>query len=121
MNNIKVIKFPMFIESYGIDQEKIEFIAMDNDKITGHISLDVNEYSAGITWMFVEPTYQNQGIGKALMTDVIALCKDRELEAISLSVSSGNRQHNLIKYYKKFGFVISYEYDNGTVFMSKGV
>lgn len=52
-----------------------------------------------ITEMIILPEYQGQGIGRVIMIDLIAKCKQHEIRDIQLFCARGK-----VGFYEKFGF-----------------
>ena len=83
-------------------------------KYVGRVILDKRQIEikeaeiviVGINGLAVRSDYQNQGVGKRLLEEVIRLCKTEEVDAIFLN--AGEELHN---YYKEFDFKLrSYKF-----------
>ena len=103
------------IESWTTDIDYDDVLAIvavlpekDNKRIIGSSSLKFNSQEPlkhkaelGLT---IHDTYQNMGIGTALLKHIIKVAKSKKLKKIHLNVSAEN--DHAIQLYKKAGFVI---------------
>jgi len=91
-----------FIENYDPTKEEM-WIVENEDKIIGSIAIvKVDEETAQLRWLLVEPHERNKGIGNKLVTEAISFCKHRKYRKIVLGTFS-----DLIvarNLYKKNGF-----------------
>ena len=72
------------------------------DQIVGICLLQVNEQTGEIMNIAVEPAYQGQGLGKALLRHVIEAARQQELER--LIIKTGNSGIGQIALYQQQGF-----------------
>ena len=80
------------------------FSAWDGDRLVGLVSvMDDGIMTAYIQYVLVDPEYQGQGLGRALMNNVMSyinsLLKPGYKMMISLMAAQGKEE-----FYKKFGF-----------------
>jgi len=70
------------------------------EDIKGYGFIDINTPEIS---MAVNKKYRNQGIGTAMMAELLDLTREKGFKNLSLSVDKRNRAVNL---YKRFGFII---------------
>lgn len=96
-------------EWFGIEESIIEYVdnvkdtifyvAFDNDKLIGFLSLKSNnEYTLEIYVMGIIKEYQKKGIGKKLMDEVAQYSQDKDYKLLMVK-TLGESHPN--KYYKK--------------------
>lgn len=88
------------------DEGHVFFLAVDeNDEAIGFAGCSA--YTPGVSWklhkLYVLPTIQRSGAGKALMQTVINTAKQHQATALILNVNRNNPAYN---YYVKNGFAI---------------
>ena len=81
------------------------FIALIDGKRAGYIGSWLTIPNAEILNMLVKEKYRGLGLGKQLMEQVISVCEDEQIEAITLEVRPSNTY--AIQLYKSLGFEIS--------------
>ncbi len=85
------------------------FVAEFEDNIIGFASVSKqDENTCKLNKLYVLPTTQKTGAGKALLQSVIDYAKENEAKEIQLQV---NRNNNAKDFYLKHGFAILYEAD----------
>lgn len=85
------------------------YVADVNDEIIGFASVSKeNESVCKLNKLYVLPTTQKTGAGKALLQSVITFAKENNAKEIQLQV---NRHNNAKDFYLKQGFTILYEAD----------
>ena len=94
-----------------LDDEMVDFIgAFQDDELVGVAALIYERsqklsHKASIGAVFVSPTYRNQGIGRALIMDLIDRAeRDEKLKQLNLGVTTTNR--TAVKLYEDLGFSI---------------
>lgn len=91
------------------------YLMKSKDKYIASCDLvyDYGEYTDSnklyLSRLIVEKKYRNKGIGQELLKYMIALCKEKGYQQITVGVDTDNE--NAIHIYKKFGFEI---YEIGT-------
>ncbi len=86
------------------------FISEDKTIKKGFIMIWHNDNFGQIIDLAVKPNYQNQGIGKALITYGLNFLKELNVNEISLEVRKSNEK--AIHLYQTFGFTIQNEIRN---------
>lgn len=85
------------------------FIALVNNQIVGFASASkINESTSKLNKLYVLPTIQKTGAGKALLQAVIDYALENKTTELQLQV---NRNNNAKDFYTKQGFNILYEAD----------
>ena len=92
-------------------------VAKDQDRVVGVI--EVRDFSH-VAMLFVDGEYQHQGIGKRLLADALAICKNHNPDLKELTVHSSI---NACPIYRKLGFVAKSEEKevNGIRFTTMGL
>ena len=77
-----------FVENYDPTKENM-WIVENETKIIGSIAITkVDEKTAQLRWLLVEPHERNKGIGNKLVTEAITFCKQRGYQKIVLGTFS---------------------------------
>jgi N-acetylglutamate synthase-like GNAT family acetyltransferase len=85
------------------------FVAVVEDKIVGFTSVNKEDKNmCKLNKLYVLPSTQKTGAGKALLQRVISFAKENDAKEIQLQV---NRNNNAKDFYLKHGFTILYEAD----------
>jgi len=85
------------------------FVALVDEIIVGFASVSKQDESISkLNKLYVLPTTQKTGAGKALLQRVISFAQENEAKEIQLQV---NRNNNAKDFYIKHGFTILYEAD----------
>lgn len=85
------------------------FIAVYENKIVGFASTSLQELNIyKLNKLYVLPTNQKTGAGKALLQSVVAFAKENNAHKIQLQV---NRNNNAKEFYLKQGFEVLFEAD----------
>lgn len=85
------------------------YVAVVNNEIIGFASVSKEEESiCKLNKLYVLPTTQKTGAGKALLQNVITFTKENKATELQLKV---NRNNNAKDFYLKQGFTILYEAD----------
>lgn len=86
-----------------LNKSSFVYSVFDQDKLVGMGRI----VEDGIMCMFydivVHKDYQNKGIGKMIMNNLLAFTKDKKYSSISLFADPDNKDF-LIPFYNKFGF-----------------
>lgn len=77
-------------------------LAWDDDLVVGHVGVAPAAADAPQFVIFVHDDFQNRGLGTELVKHTVAYAADRDYDALTLSVSRGNRR--AIHVYKNVGF-----------------
>lgn len=78
------------------------FVALDENKVIGFLGMWVVFDEGDITNIAVHPEYRKQGIGNLLMDNLITLCKENNINSLTLEVRQSNLPAQNL--YKKHGF-----------------
>ena len=84
-------------------------------KITGGVAIDGKEFAtlgARLRWFIVDPEYQGQGLGNALLKEAIDFCTRVKFRRLYLHSFAGLDPARHL--YEKFGFVLREEYEDNT-------
>jgi N-acetylglutamate synthase-like GNAT family acetyltransferase len=85
------------------------FVALVDEIIVGFASVSKQDESISkLNKLYILPTTQKTGAGKALLQRVIAFAQENDVKEIQLQV---NRNNNAKDFYIKHGFTILYEAD----------
>ncbi|MGG5462809.1 ribosomal protein S18-alanine N-acetyltransferase [Clostridium sp. B9] len=77
-------------------------VALDGDKVIGFVGIWIVFDEGDITNIAIHPDYRKQGIGDLLMTNLISICKENNINSLTLEVRESNiPAQNL---YKKHSF-----------------
>ncbi len=91
---------PKGSEKDDLEDESFHFIAICKNKIVGVGRLHKNNPEEGqIRFMAVDTTYQNKGIGKAILLKIHEKAKELKLKKIIL-----NARKNSVGFYEKAGY-----------------
>lgn len=77
-------------------------VALDENKVIGFLGMWVVFDEGDITNIAVHPEYRKQGIGNLLMDNLITLCKENNINSLTLEVRESNLPAQNL--YKKHGF-----------------
>lgn len=77
-------------------------VAFDGDRAVGHVGVAPAEADDPEFVIFVHQSYQGRGLGTELVKQTVAYAADGGYDALSLSVSKGNRR--AIQVYRNVGF-----------------
>lgn len=77
-------------------------VALDGNKVVGFVGMWIVFDEGDITNVAVHPDYRKQGIGDLLINNLISLCKENNINSLTLEVRESNiKAQNL---YKKHEF-----------------
>lgn len=106
------------------------YIALCNQKLIGFLisfftdpnSSDfipsyIENYKYYISSLYIEPKYQNSGIGTKLLENLIQDLKDTKIEFIYLTVDTNNK--NALKFYLKNNFLNEKKIDEVNMYLLK--
>lgn len=79
-------------------------ICLLNDSVIGTGRLNIENHQGIISQMAIDSQYQNKGIGKTILEQLINQCKEHNVNEIVL-----NARETAINFYKKYGFKITSE------------
>ena len=97
-------------ESWNIDSIEKELsnklakylVALHGDKVIGFIGMWIVFHAGDITNVAVHPEYRKQGVGNLLIDNLITLCKENNINSLTLEVRESNIPAQSL--YKKHGF-----------------
>jgi len=101
-----VIKtFYHFLENYSPENDHI-WMAEYNNKIVGCIAIQHQpENEAQLRWFLLNPAFRGLGIGKKLLTDAVAFCREKKFKNVFLLTT--NLQNKALEMYKLAGFELT--------------
>lgn len=104
INNVTDIdKLAAKYEKHGI-----VYVAYFDKKPIGLVAFycnDIESFQAYLSMIVVKDTYQNSGIGRRLLEELIRFCTEKNFKVIKLEVNTANKK--AITFYKHRGFVRS--------------
>jgi ribosomal protein S18 acetylase RimI-like enzyme len=101
-----------------IDGKEFDHLSiMSNDYIIGKCDIEYCDKNAYVTNLAVYEGCRRQGFGTELIKLIIDLCEPREIESITVQVKQ-DRPY-VIAFYRKSGFFISLDYQDGSILMTK--
>ena len=83
------------------------FIVLVDDKRAGYVGCWLTIPNAEILNLFVSEGFRGQKLGTKLMDEVLKVCNDNNIEAITLEVRVSNKY--AIKMYEDLGFTVSHK------------
>lgn len=86
----------------GLVDRGWNLVARDGDRVVGHVGVAPGGAEEPQFVIFVHDDRQNRGLGTELVNQMVAYAADRAYEALTLSVSKGNRR--AIHVYRNVGF-----------------
>lgn len=97
-------------ESWNIDSIEKELsnklakylVALHGDKVIGFVGMWIVFHEGDITNVAVHPEYRKQGVGNLLIDNLITLCKENNINSLTLEVRESNIPAQSL--YKKHGF-----------------
>jgi GNAT superfamily N-acetyltransferase len=104
-----------FCEQYNTEHDLL-LTARDNEQLIGSIAVQgnaersENQHEARLRWFILDPIYQGQGIGKALLQQALHFCRKKAFPKLYLWTVDGLPQSRYL--YETFGFqVVAQELD----------
>ena len=91
-----------YLESFYIDNNKIIYVALDNEKIIGFLSICKYDNYIYLDDYCVNYKYRGKGIGTKLMNLSYEYAKENNINIIKTHVESAN--HESKEYYQNKGF-----------------
>ncbi|MGN0771088.1 MAG: ribosomal protein S18-alanine N-acetyltransferase [Christensenellales bacterium] len=91
------------IEKLADDERAVAKVAIVDGEVVGYYSFYTVIDEADVNNIAVDAKWQQQGIGSALMKDLLQECLQRDINAVTLEVGAGNTAAKNL--YAKFGFV----------------
>jgi dTDP-4-amino-4,6-dideoxy-D-galactose acyltransferase len=86
------------------DLKTIVYIALINNSIIGFIACKLEQRSANITLVAVDPEFHGKGVGKLLIHNLENYLKEKDIKELYVATQSSNLQ--AIKFYNQIGFVV---------------
>jgi DNA-binding MarR family transcriptional regulator/N-acetylglutamate synthase-like GNAT family acetyltransferase len=94
--------FYEFLQRFDTSKDRI-FLATFDEQIIGAVAiLGHSRYLAQLRWLLVHPDFRDLGLGKKLVEDAIAFCKEKQYSKVYLLTT--NQQTTAIKLYLAAGF-----------------
>ncbi|SFE90662.1 transcriptional regulator, MarR family with acetyltransferase activity [Chitinophaga sp. CF118] len=91
-----------FLEAYNTSKDQI-FLASHGSQIVGSVAvLGHSRYIAQLRWFLVHPDFRGLGLGKRLLQDALAFCREKGYQKVYLMTT--DKQVTAIDIYKKIGF-----------------
>lgn len=98
----KILLRPIGMPDYGwemFDSESFHFIALSNNEVAGCALLCPKEDSAKLMQMAVDDSFQNKGIGQAIVAKILEFSKTKKIKNIFC-----HSRENAVSFYEKCGF-----------------
>jgi ribosomal protein S18 acetylase RimI-like enzyme len=80
-------------------------VALDGDRVIGHVQLIATGVEAEVKNMAVDPAHQRRGIGRALMTAAIALARAEDRSTLVVATAAADIGN--LRFYQRLGFRLS--------------
>ncbi len=93
---------PLVTMQPAIEQAGYVSVAISGGEIVGYQLSTTSPNSAHLARLAVEPRFQNQQIGRSLITDLIKQCKYQGIEDLTVNTQSDNQAS--LALYKRMGF-----------------
>lgn len=94
--------FYEFLPTYNPAKDRM-FLATVNDQIVGSVAiLGSSRHLAQLRWFLIHPDYRGKGLGKKMLEEAIAFCKEKNYQKVYLMTTS--MQETAIALYKNAGF-----------------
>ena len=77
-------------------------LALDGERVIGYVGVWILFDEAQITNVAITPEYQNKGIGRLMMKEIIKISQERKANAMTLEVRPSNK--GAIHLYESLGF-----------------
>lgn len=91
-----------FLQSYDPAKDRV-FLAVYRQRIVGAVAiLGHSSYLAQLRWLLVHPDMRGIGLGKKLVTDALAFCREKQYKQVYLLTT--NQQTTAADIYLKAGF-----------------
>jgi RimJ/RimL family protein N-acetyltransferase len=91
-----------FIENYNENKEKLWIVEMGTEIIGSIAIVKIDDNTAQLRWLLVEPHVRNKGIGTKLLHEALTFCKNRGYQKVILGTFSD--LINARRLYEKNGF-----------------
>ncbi|BDU26146.1 bifunctional helix-turn-helix transcriptional regulator/GNAT family N-acetyltransferase [Flavobacterium sp. GSB-24] len=97
--------FYHFLEQYSPEKDRL-WMAEYNNQIIGCIAIvHQNEQEAQLRWFLSDPSFRGLGIGKKLLNDAIAFCREKRYKNVFLLTT--DKQERALDMYKTAGFKLT--------------
>lgn len=94
--------FYEFLEAYNTSKDQV-FLALHGTQIVGSVAVSgLSRYIVQIRWYLIHPDFRGLGLGKKLLQDALAFCREKGYQKVYLMTT--NRQTTAIGIFKKTGF-----------------
>jgi DNA-binding MarR family transcriptional regulator/GNAT superfamily N-acetyltransferase len=94
--------FYEFLPAYNPAKDRM-ILAIADGQIVGSVAiLASSRHLVQLRWFLIHPDYRGQGLGKWMLEEAIAFCKEKHYQKIYLMTTS--MQHTAIGLYTKMGF-----------------
>ena len=85
------------------EQGRKFLLAREQEEVVGYLSFCVEKEFVRIPNLYLKPSRQGQGIGKALLDEVVRRSCEMKLKFLELNV---NRYNQALYFYRRYGFYI---------------
>ena len=109
-----------FFDEFYLSPNRVYLVATNSDEVVGYLgALDIiDDYN--IVGIALKNNYQRRGVGTKLLSSLVKLAKNHQVQTISLEVDEKNEK--AINFYKKNGFELTnirknYYKDNDALIM----
>jgi len=97
--------FYHFLEQYSPEKDRL-WMAEYNNQIIGCIAIvHQSEHEAQLRWFLSDPSFRGLGIGKKLLNDAIAFCREKRYKNVFLLTT--DKQERALDMYKTAGFKLT--------------
>lgn len=102
--------FYELLQTYSPDKDRFWLAEADNEIVGSIAVIGHSDERAQIRWFILHPDYRGMGIGKKLIEDAIAYCREKGYRSVFLETTED--QETAIAMYTKQGFVKIKEQEN---------
>jgi GNAT superfamily N-acetyltransferase len=94
--------FYEFLEAYNTSKDQV-FLASHGTQIVGTIAVSaLSRYIVQIRWFLVHPDFRGLGLGKKLLNEALAFCREKGFQKVYLMTT--NKQVTAADLFRKVGF-----------------
>lgn len=101
-----------FLLNYSPQKDSLWFAEVNGQMIGAIAIVGHSAIRAQLRWFILHPAFRGKGIGKTLLSESIAYCKDKGYQQVFLETTED--QEKAIAMYMKVGFMKVAEHENKT-------
>ena len=101
-----------FLLNYSSHKDRVWFVEANGEMIGAIAIVGHSAICAQLRWFILHPSYRDKGLGKTLLGESIAFCKDKGYKQVFLETTID--QKKAIDMYMKAGFKKVAEHENNT-------